>query len=1210
MRDDYKGKEDKRKEIDDFLNEFDKMNEPSRSEGAYGRSEINDKFDQLSSGLKGHARDPFADDAGTTTTAAQRVAARRAETHRKHKKSDVRKEAAQAKKEAAQAKKEAAQAKKEASRARAKAAEDEMTDMPEKKKTKKKKKKKKIGIRILQIFLILVCIVVILCCVAAGWVWSIVKETPEIDPSNIYSMLPENSILYDDEGNVLETLYSADNGLRTNVSYSDMPEDLMNAFIAIEDKTFNEHSGFNVVRIAGAVLDSLKTGDDISGTSTITQQLARNLYLADIKSVRTLERKIQEAYYAIVLEKNLSKPQIIEAYLNTIYLGNNSYGVKAAAQSYFSKDLDELTIAECAVLASIPKNPTANSPLKTTPTTAIDDPDAYDIVVRDDQYTVWYNDAFTSRQQQVLFNMHDQGLITDAEYKRAKAQDIRASMNPPQDLTDEISSYFADYVVNQVLADLMEEYGIDREEARYRLYNGGLRIYSTLDTEVQRVVETEFENVENFPGVQGLNKDKEGNARDKENRILLYNTETYFNEDGSFTLKPEEYQMNEDGSMTIFKGNRLNIYRTEANGIVDFTLEFKPMYMIEEDIFYSRQGGYILIPTEYKSRDDEGNLIISKAFFAEKDWITFTEEGGATIASNHFSLSEKVIQPQAAMVIMDCTNGQIKAMGGGRSTSGKLLYNRALSTRQPGSAIKPIGVYAPALQTGVDAVNSGVLEEGKTLWTAATPIDDAPHFAQVEVGAEDTLWPKNWYTGYRGLYTVRTAVEQSVNVTAVKVLEEIGARYSADFLKKLGITSIVEEGGVNDMNAAALSLGGMTNGISPLELTAAYAAFPNEGIYTEPVSYTKVTNKNGEVLLESEPHVEQAMDRGVAYIMTDILRTTVTRGLGKSASFSGQKVAGKTGTTTDDFDAWFVGFTPYYSAALWIGNDVNIELTQGSSASAKLWSKIMEQIHVDLEPAEFPENPGNVVSVTVDTISGKLPTALSAMDARSTVKPEFFIKGTEPTEEDDAHVIATVCTDSGYLATPYCVNRETKVLSDRPEGSVTKIKFKDPKKGTVEYVVEDIQYEKPDYYCHLHNTDVLLYPTDPYLIDEETGEMPENNFVWDGFTYYDPNLEYTVDEEGNLVPVYPEGYIPPSGVGGESSEYYPPGFIPGYDDPNDEQWADWPWDLYFPPGGGTPGVIDPVVPEVPGVIDPVAPEVPEVPDPGIVNPVPGVIPAE
>ena len=933
---------------------------------------------------------------------------------------------------------------------------------PEGSMPQKKKKNKKYRVNIKRLIIAVICAGVLVGGAVGVWALAVISKTPAINADNIYTMLAENSVIYDDAGNELESLFYSGEGLRTNLNYTEMPEDLVDAFVAIEDKTFWDHQGFNVVRIFGAIIDGIKSGDSIRGTSTITQQLARNLYLVDTKDVRTLKRKVQEAYYAVQLEKQLSKEQIIEAYLNTIYLGSGANGVQAAAQTYFSKDVDQLTIAECAVLASIPKHPTKNSPIRRLDNEDIIDPDSLDFIYRGETYSIWYQTEFLERQKLVLTFMKDQGKIDENEFEEAINQDIRASINPDISASLEISSYFADYVINDVVQGLMFEYNLDESEAKDMIYNGGLRIYSTLNVSMQKIIESEYTNNKNFPAVIGLNKDKAGNARDASGNILLYDYKNMFDEAGNFTLSPEEYKINDDGSMTVFKGNRLNIFKTEVNKTVDYSVEFKGVYTIEDGTFYTISAGYVLIPSQYKSRDDDGNLIISKEFFGE-DCPFALSDSGVIIPKGFYQLKAKVIQPQSAMVILDYKTGAIKAMAGGRGLSGKQLFNRATGTRQPGSAIKPMGVYGPALQRSADMVKNNTLDSGMTVWTAASIIDDAP------LVINGKLWPKNWYAGYRGLYTLRQSVEQSVNVNAVKVMTDIGTATSVSFLKKLGVTSVVESGSSNDMNAAALALGGMTKGISPLQMAAGYGTFANQGVYVKPVSYTNVTNKRGEVLLENSESKDMVMDREVAFIMTDILRTTVSSGIAGSAAIGSHAVAGKTGTTTDNYDAWFVGMTPYYSAALWIGNDINLELSQGSVSAARLWSKIMKQVHTGLPQGSFPKAE-NVVSAQIDTKSGKLPSELSALDPRGTIRSEYFISGTVPTDTDDIHVSVTICNVSGSLATPYCSNAENRVMTRRPEGSVTTY-------GGA--TVGDIEHEAPHYYCNLHNPDPLSYPIDP-----------------------------------------------------------------------------------------------------------------------------------
>ncbi len=296
-----------------------------------------------------------------------------------------------------------------------------------------------------------------------------------------------------------------------------------------------------------------------------------------------------------------------------------------------------------------------------------------------------------------------------------------------------------------------------------------------------------------------------------------------------------------------------------------------------------------------------------------------------------------------------------------------MLYNRATSPRQPGSSIKPPSVYTSALQQGADAAaknepmtfkeldrNQRTYAYGK-YWTAASGINDAPLIVNGK------QWPKNAYIGFRGMMSMRKAVEQSVNVCAVRVFQQVGEEYAANQLKKFGITTVVTDtdNPTNDMNAAALALGGMTRGVSPLEMASAYGTFPNGGYHINYIPYSTVEDRNGVVILQNRKKGKQVIDPGVAFITGDMLRTTVTRGLGRPAAASGQITAGKTGTTSENYDAWFCGYTPQYSAALWIGNDVNLELTEGSNAAARLWGQIMRQATLGL-PAEAIVMPSSV----------------------------------------------------------------------------------------------------------------------------------------------------------------------------------------------------------------------------------------------------------
>ncbi len=952
-----------------------------------------------------------------------------------------------------------------------KAKEEHKQTKEPKEKSKKEKDGKKINWR--AIILIVLGFFIAAGIAVGAIVISIISNAPKINPGNIYELLSENSIIYDNAGNVVDNIYSGDS-LRTNLEYNEIPKQLVDAFVSIEDKTFWDHHGFNFVRIVGAVWQKVSgQSDRIGGTSTITQQLARNLYLSEVKSKRSMTRKITEAYYTIQIERKLSKEQIIEAYLNTIYLGYNCDGVAAASQAYFSKDVQDLGLLECCQLASLPQSPVTYAPLKRVAISEVEDFESLDILTKDDEWVVYYNDASASRIKLVLRFMKEQGKIDEATYTAACEDSIRNYLNPGTSAVSNVTtSYFADYVKREVLKDLIAA-GYDEDIANDLLYKGGLRINSTMDMRVQEIMDTEYDNPDNFPGVVIQRKDSQGNALDSNGKVLLYNMTNYFDSDGNFVLKADEFEEKDNGDLLIYGGKRLNFYKTSVAGTVDYSFEFKSLYEVVDQVCYSRAGGVVSIPAEYKDRDDSNNLIISSEYFTEKpDAFTKNEDGTITISKAYFTLKQRVRQPQSAMVIMDYKNGSILGMVGGRDLEGKLLYNRATSTRQPGSSIKPLAVYSVALQLGADGVAG---------YNAAMPIDDSP------IMYSNEIWPKNWYAGYTGITNLRHAVEQSINACAVNLfLKMADPQRSIDQLRKMGITSVVDEteSNINDANASALALGGMTKGISPLEMTAAYGTFGNYGTYTEPICYTTVTTKNGDIILSKEASHVQVLDESVASLMTDILRTVVTNGLGSPAKLKSQPSAGKTGTTSERYDIWFCGLTPQYSAATWIGSDVNLPVNSDSSKAAKLWAKIMDQVCAELPREEF-EMKGDFVTATVDKYSGKY----SAYTSSTSALTEIFIKGTEPGTNDSDDGIGltsvTVCAETGYLATPACPATEV-IKNVRPNGISWEkqlAQFKERIGDRLTLTVDsmpDAYMDAPDYYCPYHNPDPSVYSVSPF----------------------------------------------------------------------------------------------------------------------------------
>lgn len=652
----------------------------------------------------------------------------------------------------------------------------------------------------------------------AGYVTYCISTSDKINPKNIYEEIEQSSTIYDENNNVIGTVSGSID--RKILKPEEIPDVTKNAFIAIEDKTFYKHHGINAKRMIGAVFYAIVGNDSISGTSTITQQLARNVYLRDTMTERSIKRKIVEIWYAFEIEKSLSKDEIITAYLNTIYLGYGNYGIDSAAESYFSKNAKNLNLAESAALAALPQAPDSYALIQ-------NEKNDSNVRIRDGIYA---NKISEDRRDIVLDFMVEQGYATKDDAEKAKIP-IEKIIKPKKYKSDSTYTYFNDYLINQVKKDLISEYSISEEEAEVMIYNRGLKIYSTVDPKAQEVAYKELNSNYGIPA---------------------------------------------------------------------------------------------------------------------------TSNGSKT---------------QAAMVIVENGTGKIKAMIGGRKTSGQKLYNRAISPRQPGSTIKPLSVYGAALQKSFDYAKdgknfsytyTGYDKQGTTMWgnyiTAGSPVLDEKMYVNGK------SWPYNasgYYSGYR---TFRTALQQSINTCAVKIQLQVGNSYSAEMLKKFGISTVETDvsKSANDMNAAALALGGMTHGISPLESALAYATFANNGIRNSAVCYTKVVDANGETILTGKSKTTKVMDAGVSWIMSDVLQSVVNRGIAGNARISGVPVGGKTGTTNAEKDLWFAGFTPSYSASLWMGADQATEMYGTSANAAAMWSRIMRQIPNACK-GSLPSKPSNVI---------------------------------------------------------------------------------------------------------------------------------------------------------------------------------------------------------------------------------------------------------
>ncbi len=946
-------------------------------------------------------------------------------------------------------------------------------------KRKIKQNKFTIG-KAIKILLVMIIIAGIMAGGAVGAaVVSILDDAPEIDPTTIVTSLAETSSIYDLNGNLIEKIQAEE--LRTVVSIAEMPQHLIDAFIAIEDHRFEEHPGVDIEGIMGALVDNLRSGG-LRGASTITQQLVKNVYLSnEVK----LTRKITEAYLALKVETILSKDQILEAYLNRNYFGQNAYGVQEASRTYFSKNVQDLTIAESALLAGIVKSTTQFQPYYRVKPGDFDPEIHYEVGQLDvlgETFIAVFNEDSINRQRLVLDKMLEQEKITEIQYQEAISQDIKSSLNPEEKKPQDITSYFADYVKTQVVEALVDKKGYTREQAEIELFTGGLTIYATIDMEMQKQLENIYTNfveilVGNTDGIRGpvlvdWRVNSAGNVIDDKNEIVYFSKESLMTEDNSLILQEDEYQL-ENGNL-IINTNKINFYPTHFDIVDYYTIDDKKNLV-------SHSVGSIVIP-EGQFSVAEGVLTIDKSYLDNNPEFYQSQDGGITISNRYFYVhDEGVVQPQSATVVLDYRTGHIKALVGGRDIDGSRILNRATdSARQPGSAIKPVSVYWPALASGM---------------TAATAIDDIPFY-----DGNGNLWPKNWYNGYRGIHTLRRSVEQSVNVNSVKTVQNIGVATSVSYLEKMKIVNkdhperdnfvtSIENRATNDENLSALGLGGMTNGLSPLELTAAYGAIANDGVFIDPVSFSKIVDKNGNVLLDNTPEETIVTSPQIAYIMGDILRTTVSSGIAGRARMSDMAVAGKTGTTQNQADIWFVGYTPYYVSGTWIGNDSpRVTLSRNSSTAAQMWQYINNTIHEGLDSKTSFDRPDGIVSASICTQSGLLATDLCSNDPRGVVRTEIFASGTVPKAYCDVHVQVQIDVTNGKLANEFCPdeNVATRVFIERtPSYSPS---------DNNGIVPSDYSYQVPTEVCTDHNENTVIEnPVLDWLnewFDNNEGEAP------------------------------------------------------------------------------------------------------------------------
>lgn len=814
----------------------------------------------------------------------------------------------------------------------------------------------------------------------------IIDAAPEID---VASIEPSGyaTMVYDSKGNLTETLVKSGSN-RLEATYEELPQCLIDAFVAIEDSRFWSHHGVDLRSMIRAAVGIL-TNNPAGGGSTLTQQLIKNNIFAggnEDSFGEKLERKLQEQYLALQLEKIMDKEIILKNYLNTINLGNNTLGVKSAAKRYFGKDVSDLTLSEATVIVGITQNPTKYNPLS--------------------EKGQKNNEE---KRRVILQYMYEQGKISKEDQEEALADDVYSRIQNVDLVTQESQnpySYFTDELTEQVMTALQEKLGYTESQASNLLYAGGLSIYTTQDPDLQAIVDEEVNNPDNYDVV-------------------------YYSVDYRLSIQHEDETVTNYSDETMKTYYRTDLGQTSYDGL-----------------FKTKEEADAAIAAYKSAMTKEGDTVLGEVVYY-------------------------ILQPQVSFVLMDQHTGYVKAVNGGRGTKEiSLSLNRATNTlRQPGSTFKVLTAFAPALDTC-----------GATL---STVYYDAPY----TVGQKTF---RNWYAkkGYMGYSTIRDGIVYSMNIVAVRcMMETVTPQLGVEYARNFGITSLTE----TDYNAAT-ALGGITKGVSNLELTGAYAAIANGGIYTKPVFFTKILDHNGKVLLENEPQTKRVLKDSTAFLLTDALaesmessRMYASPGVSLNstsvpANIPGMSNAGKSGTTTSNVDIWFVGYTPYYTAGIWSGCDDNQKISAiGSSTSyhKRIWKQIMARAHEGLADTGFPV-PDSIETASVCRKSGMLPNpGVCEADPRgSAVYTEYFAKGTVPTQVCDHHVAITVCGESGGLPTEFCPleSRHSRTVLVTPEGESG---------GT-----DDSRYAMPGP-CTVHTQSAVVLPSENETAAPDNETVPE-----------------------------------------------------------------------------------------------------------------------
>jgi len=696
---------------------------------------------------------------------------------------------------------------------------------------------------------------------AAGLLLVYSTDLPQVEQLERYrpSSITE---LYDGQGRVIGTFALQ---RRVIATYDDYPEVLRNALVSIEDKDFYQHSGINLWRIVGAAYRDIESGGKVQGASTLTMQLARNLFLSPDRS---FYRKVQETLLAIQIERRFTKPQIFTLYANQIFLGHGAYGFEAASEFYFSKPARQLKLEEAALLAGLPKAPQYYSPIN-------------------------HPERAAKRRNLVLNAMLEDGKITAAQAAEAKSKPIAL------DLQKDPNS-LAPHYVEEIRRYLEASYGSDQ------VHEGGLRVYTSLDMDLQKSARQALLDglaaYERRHGWHGklLNVIAQGEKLDK-----------YADPDWD-----EEPEVN---------GYMHALVTQVSPTAAEVRFGQRTATLVQADVAWTKLK--LKLPDILHA----GDVVYIKVLALDAD-------GKARVSLEQDSGAE------GALVAIDNATGEIKAMVGGRDFNLSKFNRATQALRQVGSSFKPY-VYTAVIDQGASPDDT-ILDAPVTFQTASGPYS-----------------PHNYDAKFEGTITLRRALAQSRNIPALKLADHVGIKTVIEYAHRFGITSNIPAYLPVALGSAEITL---------LEQTSAFSVFPNDGVRVAPRYISRVTDYEGRVLEEDFSDIKDAVSERTARVMTSMLREVVLHGTAIAAARMPYPLAGKTGTTNDFTDAWFVGFSPSLTCGVWIGYDEKQSLGEketGARAALPIWMQFMNAALAGKEPGEFQPAPsqGTAVARKVDT---------------------------------------------------------------------------------------------------------------------------------------------------------------------------------------------------------------------------------------------------